>query len=102
MDYYNQALLPVLQVALDCYNQALLAAPADPWDGQGEEMALALANRYTTVAGWVRFHAKSLLFDLDETTRILYIFCFYIRKLQRHGAISRLVLDYTMFVWQLF
>ena len=25
--------------------QALLVAPADPWDGQGEDMALALANR---------------------------------------------------------
>jgi len=32
-------------LALKCYNEALLAAPADPWDGQGEDMALALANR---------------------------------------------------------
>jgi len=31
--------------ALNCYNQALLAAPADPWDSQGEDLALALANR---------------------------------------------------------
>ena len=31
--------------ALKCYNNALLAAPADPWDEQGEDMALALANR---------------------------------------------------------
>ena len=31
--------------ALKCYNDALLAAPADPWDEQGEDMALALANR---------------------------------------------------------
>jgi hypothetical protein len=38
-------IVTVLQVALDCYNQALLVAPADSWDGQGEEMALALANR---------------------------------------------------------
>ena len=35
----------LFQEALECYNQALLAAPADPWDGQGEDMALALANR---------------------------------------------------------
>lgn len=33
------------ELALKCYNEALLAAPADPWDGQGEDMALALANR---------------------------------------------------------
>ena len=33
------------QTALSCYNDALLAAPADPWDEQGEDMALALANR---------------------------------------------------------
>ena len=33
------------ETALDCYNRALLAAPADPWDGQGEDMALAFANR---------------------------------------------------------
>ena len=31
--------------ALKCYNDALLAAPADPWDDQGEDMALAFANR---------------------------------------------------------
>lgn len=31
--------------ALKCYNESLLAAPADPWDQQGEDMALALANR---------------------------------------------------------
>jgi len=33
------------ELALKCYNEALLAAPADPWDGQGEDMALAFANR---------------------------------------------------------
>jgi len=33
------------ELALQCYNEALLAAPADPWDGQGEDMALAFANR---------------------------------------------------------
>ena len=33
------------ETAMKCYNEALLAAPADPWDGQGEDMALAFANR---------------------------------------------------------
>ena len=33
------------ETALKCYNDALLAAPADPWDEQGEDMALAFANR---------------------------------------------------------
>ena len=33
------------EAAMKCYNEALLSAPADPWDGQGEDMALAFANR---------------------------------------------------------
>ena len=38
-------ILNCVQEALDCYNKALLAASADPRDEQGEDMALAFANR---------------------------------------------------------
>jgi len=71
------------QLALHCYNQALLSAPADPLDGQGEDMALALANRS---ALFIR--QKKLEECLKDTT--LALKCGYpkhlrYKLLQRHA-----------------
>ena len=44
------------ETAMKCYNEALLAAPADPWDGQGEDMALAFANRSALFFRWRPSH----------------------------------------------
>ena len=48
--------------ALKCYNDALLAAPADPWDDQGEDMALAFANRSA-----LYFRQKKFSDSLNDT-----------------------------------
>jgi len=48
--------------ALKCYNDALLAAPADPWDEQGEDMALAFANRSA-----LYFRQKKFQSSLSDT-----------------------------------
>ena len=69
--------------ALSCYNEALLAAPADPWDGQGEDLALALANRSALYAR--QGNSAACLRDTTLALRSGYPKHLRYKLLQRHA-----------------
>ncbi|XP_023335424.1 SET and MYND domain-containing protein 4 [Eurytemora carolleeae] len=69
--------------ALECYNQALLVAPADPWDGQGEDMALALANR--SALFFRQGNSQQCLKDTQLALKSGYPVHLQYKLLQRHA-----------------